>query len=107
MCVSVHEQHSCEMSGSEIQSRFTRHALPTTVYNEKKGSGKVRHFEEYAFVTPKIGAFLGHFSYCPQKVSEGERAERCAHQRVPPPPFWRFRPSFFAKFPIFCTILEW
>lgn len=53
------------------------------------------HFEEYAFVTPKIGAFLGRATYCPQKMSEGERAERCAHQRVPPPPP---RPRFGAIF---------
>lgn len=32
---------------------------------ERKGSGKVPHFEEYAFVTPKIGAFLGRATYLP------------------------------------------
>ena len=31
----------------------------------KGGSGKVPHFEEYAFVTPKIGAFLGGATYLP------------------------------------------
>ena len=70
------------MSGSEIQSRFTRHALPTTVYNEKKGSGKVVHVEEYGIVTPQIGAFLGGATTFCLKPSEGERAERCAPERV-------------------------
>lgn len=61
----------------------------------KGGSGKCERVEEYGIVTLDFRRFLGHFSYCPQKMSEGERAERCAHQRVPPPPP---RPRFGAIF---------
>ena len=67
---------------SEIQSRFGRVALPTTVYNGRKGSGKVVQVEEYAFVTLDFRESQGRVSDCPQKMSEGERAERCASERV-------------------------
>ena len=53
------------------------------------------HFWEYAFVTPKIGAFLGGATTFCLKPSERERAERCASERPPPPPP---RPRFGAIF---------
>ena len=65
--------------------RFSRDLLDLLsiyIYNGRKGSGKVPHFEEYAFVTPKIGAFLGGATTFCLKQSEGERAERCASERV-------------------------
>ena len=85
--VSVHEQHICEMSGSEIQSRFGRASLYYHIYNERKGSGKCERVEEYGSVTLEGCAFLGGATTFCLKPSEGERAERCAH----PPPCRRRR----------------
>lgn len=62
---------------------------------ERKGSGKCERVEEYGSVTLDFRTFLGKMSDCPQKMSEGERAERCASERPPPPPP---RPRFGAIF---------
>ena len=53
------------------------------------------HFEGYGIVTLDFRTFLGKMSDCPQKMSGGERAERCAH----PPP--RRRRRFGASAGIF------
>ena len=82
MCVSVHEQHCCEMSGSEIQSRFTRHALYTHTYSMKGGSGKCERVEGYAFVINDFRENQGRATTFCLKPSERERAERCASERV-------------------------
>ena len=65
--------------------RFSRDLLDLPLYTyimERKGSGKCERVEGYAFVINDFRESQGRASDCPQKMSEGERAERCASERV-------------------------